>query len=141
MQELRYCRMRVVVSNVAGVPPSPHMCHEVLTMLESCLHQVTLTMFPQLTTVASVKCPCLSSKACSSHKIKRCPDPNCLHLLSLHECLSSSSVWCQYYKVDTSFIKKYFPVETDWLTDSSPRQSQSLGLTYPHDSPSWMRGR
>ena len=41
----------------------------------------------------------ITSQACSSHKIKSCPDPNCLHLLSLHECLASATVWCGYFKV------------------------------------------
>ena len=76
------------------------------------------------------------SQACSSHKIKRCPDPNCLHLLPLHQCLGSTSVWCGYFKVDTSSIRRHFPLETgDWC--------QLDSLAPPHHqppSPPWLRG-
>ena len=76
------------------------------------------------------------SQACSSHKIKRCQDPNCLHLLPLHQCLGSTSVWCGYFKVDTSCIRRHFPLETgDWcqLDSLAPRYHQP-------PSPPWLRG-
>ena len=68
MQELRYSRIKVVVTKLGLVTdschplPSPHLCQEILLVLESCLHSLTVTMFPALSTLPSVKCPCLVSK-------------------------------------------------------------------------------
>ena len=85
--------------------------------MESSLYTLTATTFPGLVSSPSVKCPCLASKACSHHKTKNCPDPNCLHLLPLHQCLSQTTVWCQYFRVETSFIRNYFPGEGPDLMD------------------------
>ena len=68
-------------------------------MLESCLYTLTTTKFPGLVTTTTVPCPCLASKACSQHARRGCQDLDCLHLLPLHQCLSQTAVWCQYFKV------------------------------------------
>ena len=172
MQPLRYSRVRVLVTSSAPSPPSPHVCQEVdiyymylhsknlnlylsvqvVQVVEASVHSVIVTLYPGLSSVAGVRCPCLASKvssplcctdplqprvqACSSHKIKRCQDPNCLHLLPLHQCFGSTSVWCGYFKVDTSSIRRHFPLETgDWcqLDSLAPRHHQP-------PSPPWLRG-
>ena len=96
--------------------PSPELlalclqvCVEVRTVIENCLHTLSVQWFPHLTSISCVKCPCLASKACSSHKRKNCRDQNCIHFLGLNEYLSTATVWCEYFKVDTSFIRRYFP--------------------------------
>lgn len=125
-----YCIWFGVISRVCVCPLNFLFCYS-----ELLCDQVRVSLYPQLVTIPSVKCPCLSSKSCTNHKIKNCPDLNCLHLLSLQECLSSNTVWCQYYKVDTSFIKKYFPVETEWLCEEEVTEP-----LHQFSSPSWMRG-
>ena len=168
MQELRYSRLRVQVSAPSS-PPSPHICQELVTALEAAIHSLSVSLYPQLVSEARVRCPCLASKvtiiitiititviitfqACSSHKIKSCPDPNCLHLLSLHECLASSTVWCGYFKVrasssdclvslissliqvDTSFIRRHFPGDPDWCA-----LDQVTRGAVQHE-PRWLKG-
>ena len=76
----------------------------------------------------------ITFQACSSHKIKSCPDPNCLHLLSLHECLASTAVWCGYFRVDTSFIRRHFPGDAAWCT------LERLSMTQQAATPGWMKG-
>ena len=85
---------------------------EIRTVIENCLHTLSVQWFPHITSISCVKCPCLASKACSSHKRKNCRDQNCIHFLGLNECLSTATVWCEYFKVDTAFIRRYFPPGT-----------------------------
>ena len=61
MQELRYSRLRVLVSTSAS-PPSPHICQELVTALEAAIHSLTVSLYPQLVSEARVRCPCLASK-------------------------------------------------------------------------------
>lgn len=137
MQPLRYSRMKVVVMKQIvsrggeegfythfNEYPSPQVCAEVRTVIENCLHTLSVQWFPHLTSISCVKCPCLASKACSSHKRKNCRDQNCIHFLGLNECLSTATVWCEYFKVDTAFIRRYFPAEKEW---GSPTDLVSLG--------------
>ena len=137
MLPLRYSRLRAVVRRLGCEEegsythfkeyPSPQVsqnhtlycgqemlilkvCMEVRTLIENLVHTLSVQWFPKLSCVACVKCPCLASKACTSHKRKNCRDQNCIHFLGLNECLSTNTVWCEYFKVDTSFIRKYFPI-------------------------------
>ena len=82
MQPLRYSRVRVLVTSSAPSPPSPHVCQEVdinymyldstnlnlylsvqvVQVVEASVHSVIVTLYPGLSSVASVRCPCLASK-------------------------------------------------------------------------------
>ena len=85
MQPLRYSRVRVLVTSSGPSPPSPHVCQEVditymylhsknlnlylsvqvVQVLEASVHSVIVTLYPGLSSVAGVRCPCLASKVSS----------------------------------------------------------------------------
>ena len=81
-----------------------------------------------------MRCPCLASRVCSVHRTRDCQETSCLHLVSLESCLSQRTVWCQYHKVDTAFIRKYFP------STSSLSLSPSLSPPLEDRSRPWLRG-
>ena len=96
MQPLRYSRVRVLVtSSGQPSPPSPHVCQEVditymylhsknlnlylsvqvVQVVEASVHSVIVTLYPGLSSVAGVRCPCLASKVSLPCVVVTIPSP------------------------------------------------------------------
>jgi len=79
-------------------------------------------------------------QACGAHRQANCPDLNCLHFLALEECLASSVLWCDYFKVETGFIQQHFPAEHSSYPRgaTSPLLPRSPMYSGP-PPPTWLR--
>ncbi|GAB6022413.1 hypothetical protein CHUAL_006530 [Chamberlinius hualienensis] len=82
-------------------------CAMVRNFLESTLAGLRELWMKRLTYRTCVFCPC--GRVCNKHQQKRCLDNNCRHFLLLDDCISNNVVLCEFNRVNTSFIRKYFP--------------------------------
>ncbi|GIX83228.1 NHR domain-containing protein, partial [Caerostris darwini] len=86
--------------------PSPHICSKVRHLLERETEHLRDIWYKRMSYSINIPCPC--GKPCKLHEQTQCTDHQCLHLLSLNECLTKKIVECDYRLVKTDFIQKYF---------------------------------
>ncbi|UYV68095.1 hypothetical protein LAZ67_5003036 [Cordylochernes scorpioides] len=94
-------------SMVDGELPSSHVCAKVKYLLETELEALKERWYKRIAFSLGVPCPC--DRLCPAHQVPACPREECLHLLPLTECLARRVVECDYRRVKTDFIQKYFP--------------------------------
>uniref|UniRef100_A0A1I8GDU9 Mab-21 domain-containing protein n=1 Tax=Macrostomum lignano TaxID=282301 RepID=A0A1I8GDU9_9PLAT len=68
--------------------------------LESTLEEIRQIWLKRVTFSLSVACPC--GVACKRHSQEACQQQECLHFLSLDECLSSKLVCCGHRRLKTA---------------------------------------
>ncbi|RWS02006.1 Neuralized-like protein, partial [Dinothrombium tinctorium] len=87
--------------------PTPNICVKVRHLVETELEIIQNSFYRRVTYALFVPCPC--DLVCVEHGVHGCHQEDCVHYLSLNECLSNKVVECDYRQVRTNFVQKYFP--------------------------------
>lgn len=146
-----YDRIRIIVTkrresesedDMTGSSPSPHICAKVRHLLESELEAIRDNWYKRLSFRLCVPCPC--ERYCDKHHISHCMEESCVHLLLLNDCLSQKIIECDYRRVKTDFIQRYFPEssssndEYSLMTGAEVRSCWESNELSSHD-PQWIR--
>ncbi|PAA49455.1 hypothetical protein BOX15_Mlig033033g2, partial [Macrostomum lignano] len=107
-------------SCLSSEPPDVAVVAKLRKFLESTLEEIRQIWLKRVTFSLSVACPC--GVACKRHSQEACQQQECLHFLSLDECLSSKLVCCGHRRLKTARWRRWFP---------NPQQSGGRGGRHP----------
>lgn len=100
------------------IGPAANVCVKVQHLIESELETLRALYYRRLHFRLAVPCPC--DATCERHLVDGCLEEECLHFLSLQDCLKRKVIECKYHRqVRTTFIQRYLPY--------APNNADSVG--------------
>lgn len=90
------------------IGPAANVCVKVQHLMESELETLRALYYRRLHFRLAVPCPC--DATCERHLVDGCLEEECLHFLSLQDCLKRKVIECKHHRqVRTTFIQRYLP--------------------------------